>query len=62
MHVKAGGTIATPTPEQRELWRKALQPAWPKMVQEVGGDGAGLLQGDGSRAGGLRQEGLSTLP
>jgi TRAP-type transport system periplasmic protein len=38
MHVKAGGTIATPTPEQRELWRKALQPAWPKMVQEVGGD------------------------
>jgi len=38
MHVKAGGTIATPTPEQRELWRKALEPAWPKMVQEVGGD------------------------
>jgi TRAP-type C4-dicarboxylate transport system substrate-binding protein len=38
MHVKAGGTIATPTPEQRDLWRKALQPAWPKMVQEVGGD------------------------
>lgn len=27
MHVKAGGTIATPTAEQRELWRKALQPA-----------------------------------
>ncbi|MFO1084635.1 MAG: TRAP transporter substrate-binding protein DctP [Reyranellaceae bacterium] len=38
MHVKAGGTIATPTPEQRELWRKALEAAWPKMVQEVGGD------------------------
>jgi TRAP-type C4-dicarboxylate transport system substrate-binding protein len=38
MHVKAGGTIATPTPEQRELWRKALQPAWPKMVQDVGGE------------------------
>ncbi len=38
MHVKAGGTIATPTTEQRELWRKALQPAWPKMVQEVGGE------------------------
>ena len=38
MHVKDGGTIATPTPEQRELWRKALQPAWPKMVQDVGGD------------------------
>ena len=38
MHVKAGGTIATPTPEQRDLWRKALQPAWPKMVQDVGGE------------------------
>ena len=38
MHVKAGGTIATPTPEQREEWRKVLQPAWPKMVQDVGGE------------------------
>ncbi|WP_083855974.1 TRAP transporter substrate-binding protein DctP [Reyranella massiliensis] len=38
MHVKAGGTIATPTPEQREEWRKVLQPVWPKMVQEVGGE------------------------
>ena len=44
MHVKAGGTIATPTPEQRELWRKALQPAWPKMVQEIGGDAAGFYK------------------
>jgi TRAP-type C4-dicarboxylate transport system substrate-binding protein len=38
MHVKAGGTIVTPTPEQREEWRKVLQTAWPKMVQDVGGD------------------------
>lgn len=38
MFVKGGGTIATPTPEQRDLWRKALQPAWPKMVQDVGGE------------------------
>ncbi len=44
MHVKAGGTIATPTPEQRELWRKALQPAWPKMVQEIGGEAAGFFK------------------
>jgi TRAP-type C4-dicarboxylate transport system substrate-binding protein len=44
MHVKAGGTIATPTPEQRELWRKALQAAWPKMVQEVGGDAPGFYK------------------
>ncbi len=36
MHVKAGGTIATPTPEQRDQWRKALEPAWPRMVQDVG--------------------------
>ncbi|MBL0897621.1 MAG: TRAP transporter substrate-binding protein [Reyranella sp.] len=38
MHVKAGGTVATPTPEQREQWRSLLQPVWPKMVQEVGGE------------------------
>lgn len=38
MHVKAGGTIATPTPEQRAEWAKVLRPVWPKMVQEVGGD------------------------
>lgn len=44
MHVKAGGTIATPTPEQRELWRKALQPAWPKMVQDVGGEAASFYK------------------
>jgi TRAP-type transport system periplasmic protein len=50
MHVKAGGTIATPTPEQRELWRKALQPAWPKMVQEVGGDAAFYKEMEAARA------------
>ncbi len=44
MHVKAGGTIATPTADQRELWRKALQAAWPKMVQEVGGEAAGFYK------------------
>ena len=44
MHVKAGGTIATPTPEQRELWRQALQPAWPKMVQEIGGEAASFYK------------------
>ncbi len=38
MHVKGGGQIVQPTPEQREEWRKVLQPAWPKMVQEVGGE------------------------
>lgn len=38
MHVKAGGTIVQATPDQREQWRKVLEPAWPKMVKEVGGD------------------------
>lgn len=38
MHVKAGGQVVQPTAAQRDEWRKALQPAWPKMVKEVGGD------------------------
>jgi len=38
MHVKAGGQVVQPTPAQREEWRKALQPAWPRMVQEIGGE------------------------
>lgn len=38
MHVKAGGQVVQPTAAQREEWRKALQPAWPKMVKEVGGE------------------------
>jgi TRAP-type C4-dicarboxylate transport system substrate-binding protein len=44
MHLKAGGQIVVPTPEQRELWRKALTPAWPKMVQEVGGEAASFYK------------------
>ena len=38
MHVKAGGQVVQATPEQRDLWRKALQPAWPEMVKAVGGE------------------------
>jgi TRAP-type C4-dicarboxylate transport system substrate-binding protein len=37
-HVKAGGTIVQPTAEQREQWRKALEPVWPRMVKDIGGD------------------------
>ena len=44
MHVKAGGTVVPVTPAQREEWRKALQPAWPKMVEEVGGDSKKFFQ------------------
>ena len=38
MHVKAGGQVVQATPEQRDLWRKALQPAWPEMIKSVGGE------------------------
>jgi TRAP-type transport system periplasmic protein len=39
MHVKGGGTVVDVTSAQREEWRKALQPAWPGMVKELGADG-----------------------
>ena len=39
MHVKGGGTVVDVTAAQREEWRKALQPAWPGMVKELGADG-----------------------
>ena len=38
MHVKAGGQVVEATAAQRDLWRKALQPAWPEMVKAVGGE------------------------
>jgi hypothetical protein len=44
MHVKAGGTIVQTTPEQREQWRKILQPVWPAMVKDVGGDAEKIFQ------------------
>jgi len=39
MHVKAGGQVVDVTAAQRNEWRKALEPAWPKMVKEIGADG-----------------------
>jgi TRAP-type C4-dicarboxylate transport system substrate-binding protein len=38
MHVKTGGTVVPVTQAQRDEWRKALQPAWPQMVKEIGGE------------------------
>ena len=35
---KAGGTIVELTPEQRAVWRKGMEAAWPKMVEAVGGE------------------------
>jgi TRAP-type C4-dicarboxylate transport system substrate-binding protein len=37
MHKAAGGTIVDITPDQRALWRKGIEAAWPKMVAAVGG-------------------------
>lgn len=44
MHVKGGGTVVDVTPTQRDEWRKALQPAWPSMVKELGADGDRFFQ------------------
>jgi TRAP-type C4-dicarboxylate transport system substrate-binding protein len=38
MHEKGGGQIAKPTAAQRDEWRKILEPEWPKMLKEIGGD------------------------
>jgi TRAP-type C4-dicarboxylate transport system substrate-binding protein len=44
MHVKAGGTIVQVTPEQREQWRKALEPMWSRVVKDIGGDAEKFFQ------------------
>jgi TRAP-type C4-dicarboxylate transport system substrate-binding protein len=38
MHKAAGGTFVELTPEQRTVWRKGMEAAWPKMVEAVGGE------------------------
>jgi TRAP-type transport system periplasmic protein len=38
MHKAAGGTIVELTAEQRAVWRKGIEAAWPKMVEAVGGE------------------------
>ena len=38
MHEKAGGQAVNLTPEQRAVWRKALEPVYPQIVKETGGD------------------------
>jgi TRAP-type C4-dicarboxylate transport system substrate-binding protein len=39
MHEKAGGQVVQLTPEQRDEWRKAVAPMWPKMVRDAGPGG-----------------------
>ena len=38
MHEKAGGQAVTLTPEQRTAWRTAMEPVYPQIVKETGGD------------------------
>lgn len=38
MHKAGGGTIIDLTAEQRAVWRKGIEAAWPKMVAAVGGE------------------------
>ena len=38
MHRAAGGSIVELTPEQRAVWRKGIEAAWPQMVAAVGGE------------------------
>jgi TRAP-type transport system periplasmic protein len=40
MHEKAGGQVVNLTPDQRAAWRKALEPIYPQIVKETGGDPA----------------------
>lgn len=44
MHVKAGGSIVQTTPEQRAEWRKALEPTWPRIVKDIGGEADKFFQ------------------
>ena len=37
MHEKAGGQIVTVTQEQRDQWRKAVEPMYGQLVKETGG-------------------------
>ena len=38
MHKTQGGSIVELSPEQREVWRKGMTAAWPKMVEAIGGE------------------------
>lgn len=52
MHKSQGGTIVELSPEQREVWRKEMTAAWPKMVEAIGGESNAMWQAiqDGIKA------------
>lgn len=43
MFEKGGGQIVEGTQAQREAWRKALEPVYPQIVKETGGDSAAFF-------------------
>ena len=43
MHDKAGGQTVNLTAEQRAAWRKALEPVYPQIVKDTGGDSAAFF-------------------
>lgn len=52
MHKTQGGTIVELSPEQREVWRKEMVLAWPKMVEAIGGESNAMFKAiqDGIKA------------
>ncbi len=51
-HKADGGTIVELSPEQREVWRKEMTAAWPKMVEAIGGESNAMYKAiqDGIKA------------
>ena len=39
---QGGGQVVDATQEQRDAWRKAMEPVYPQIVKETGGDAAGF--------------------
>jgi TRAP-type C4-dicarboxylate transport system substrate-binding protein len=42
MMKQGGGQVVDATQEQRDVWRKAMEPVYPQIVKETGGDAAGF--------------------
>jgi TRAP-type C4-dicarboxylate transport system substrate-binding protein len=43
MMKQSGGQIVDATQEQRDAWRKAMEPVYPQIVKETGGDSAAFF-------------------
>jgi TRAP-type C4-dicarboxylate transport system substrate-binding protein len=44
VHERGGGQIVQLTPEQREAWRKASAPLWPKWMEDIGPGGPKMAE------------------